>query len=105
MKGLMYIRAIWFNLGTRWHGSPWKLKRAIKKAKKLHEASHINPKKRKRYRVFFVGRKYRAMTRQDIQRQKHFGNWDWHVNATNMQPFCYFDTNTETPKFTEPCHS
>lgn len=102
MKVLLYIRAIWWNIGTRYYGSPAKLRRAIRTAKKLSKSTG------KRYRVFFVGRRFRAMTRQDIQRQKHFGNWNWHVNSTNMQPHCYFDSETNISsklKFENLCRS
>lgn len=102
MKMIMYIRAIWWNIGTRYYGSPAKLRKAIRKAKRLAKKSN------KRYRVFFVGRRYRVMTRQDIQRQKHFGNWNRHVNSTNMQPHCYFDSETNIaakPKYANLCRS
>ena len=102
MKILMYIRAIWWNIGTRYYGSPAKLRKAIRLAKRKAKSTG------KRYRVFFVGRRYRVMTRQDIQRQKHFGNWNWEVNSTNMQPHCYFDTENKisnNPKLSELCTS
>ena len=70
----------------RFKGSPFFLKRAIKLAKKL------NAETGKRYRVFFLQNKYQVLTRDNIQRRKHEKDFDWHVNSTNMQPFCFFDT-------------
>jgi hypothetical protein len=85
---ILKIKALFWAIKTRWNGSPWKKKRAIKTAVKLHL------KTGKRYRVFFVGGKYQAMSRDDIQYQKHYGSFKWHVNSTNMQPFCHWDSNT-----------
>jgi len=71
----------------RFKGSPVFLNKAIRRAKKL------NAKTGKRYRVFFIKNRYEALTREDIQRRKHSKEWGWHVNSTNMQPHCFFDTN------------
>lgn len=73
-------------LYVRFKGSDFFLKRAIKKAKKKRAEDG------KRYRVFFLQNKYQVLTRSDIQRRKHDNQFGWHVNSTNMQPHCFFDT-------------
>lgn len=92
---ILHIKAFAWAIQTRFYGSRFFLNKAIRQAVKLNRETN------KRYRVFFVGQRYRAMTRDDIQRQKHQGVWDWHVNSTNMQSFCWFDTQLThiPPKF------
>lgn len=80
------IGQIFIQLYIRFKGSPFFLNRAIKKAKSLSKSTG------KRYRVFFLKNRYQVLTRDDIQRKKHAGEWGWHVNSTNMQPMCFYDS-------------
>jgi hypothetical protein len=82
------IKQFLIGLYIRFKGRDAAKNRAIKQAKKL------NLKDGKRYRVFFIKNKYQVLSRQDIQNAKHRREWGWHVNSTNMQPLCFFDTNT-----------
>jgi hypothetical protein len=77
----------------RFWGNIYFRKLAIRKAKRLH-LSEPNPNRRTRYRVFFIERRYQVLTRQDIQRAKHEKRFASHVNSTNMQPHCFFDTDS-----------
>jgi ribosomal 50S subunit-associated protein YjgA (DUF615 family) len=77
----------WFkSLLIRYHGSPEKLKKAVSKAERLHTENG------KRYRVFFLAGRYRAMNRRDVQQRKRDGDWKRHVNMTNMEPLEFYDT-------------
>lgn len=82
------IKQLLFGLYIRFKGRDAAKDRAIKKAKKQHAQDG------KRYRVFFLKNEYQVFSRQDIQDAKHRKEWGWHVNSTNMQPLCFFDTNT-----------
>jgi hypothetical protein len=73
-------------LRTRYYGSPAKLSEAVNAAEKLHR------KKGKRYRVFFIGGRYRAMNRIEVQRKKHAGKWKRRVNMTRLEPLEFYDT-------------
>ncbi len=85
---LNHIVSVFLKLYIRYKGRDAALKRATKKAMKLHR------KTGKRYRVFFLANKYQAITRNDIQQHKHAKDWARHVNSTNLQPLCFFDTNS-----------
>jgi hypothetical protein len=89
----MKIKQLLIGLYIRFHGSDFFLNRAIKQARKLHLTSSNNPHYRKRYRVFFLKNRYRVISRDNIQMRKHSKEYGWHVNSTNMQPLCFFDTN------------
>lgn len=95
-----FVRLAWplKMLYVRFQGGKFKKNAAINKAKRRHRKSNIDPKKRKRYRVFFIGQKYRVYNRDDIQKAKHRKKFGWHVNCSNMQAFCEFDTNNITSK-------
>lgn len=73
-------------LYVRFRGRDASRNRAIKKALQKHRCDG------KRYRVFFLQNRYQVLTRQDIQRKKHSGDWGRHVNSTNMDPMKFFDT-------------
>jgi len=73
-------------LYVRFKGRDAARNRAIKKALRRHR------KTGKRYRVFFIQNRYQVMTRRDIQRKKHSGEWGTHVNSTNIDPMKFFDT-------------
>lgn len=77
-----------FGLYVRYKGRDAARNRAIKRAKKKHK------KTGKRYRVFFLQNRYQVITRTDIQRRKHANAWQRHVNSTNLQRLCFFDTNS-----------
>lgn len=77
---------------VRFKGRPRALQRAIKRADKLCKLNG------KRYRVYFVEGKYQALSRQQIQRKKHSGEWGRHVNVTRLEPLCFYDTLTGAGK-------
>lgn len=89
----MKIKQFLIGLYIRFKGSDLFLNRAIKKAKELHLSSSDNQHRRKRYRVFFLKNRYQVICRDDIQSRKHKKEYGWHVNSTNMQPLCFFDTD------------
>ncbi len=66
--------------------------RAISKAKRKHK------KTGRRYRVFFIQKKYQVLSRHDLQKKKHQKIFNRDVNSTNMDLFKTFDTNSLTPK-------
>jgi len=82
------IKQLLFSLYIRFKGRDAAKNRAIKKAKKQHAEDG------KRYRVFFLKNEYQILTRQDLQLRKHTGEFGRQVNSTKMQPFCFYDTNT-----------
>jgi hypothetical protein len=87
------IVSFFLKLYIRYKGRDAALRKATKKARKLHR------KTGKRYRVFFLANKYQVITRNDIQHRKHAKDWARHVNSTNLQPLCFFDTNSiHSPK-------
>jgi len=88
----MKIKQLLIGLYIRFKGRDAAKNRAIKKAKAM------NLKTGKRYRVFFLKNRYQVITRDDIQMRKHAKEYGWHVNSTNMQPMCFFDTRPVTPK-------
>lgn len=71
-------------------GNPWFLKMAIAKAKRRHRKTGLH------YRVYFLHGRFRIMSRIDLQRAKHAGKFDWHVNSTNMEQYSFFST-LDTP--------
>ena len=78
---------LYFNsLYVRFKGRPAALKKAIHRANKL---CRVN---KKRYRVYFLSRKYQAISRPEIQWRKKTGGWKRHVNVTKMEPMCFYDT-------------
>lgn len=81
------VASLFLGWYIRYKGRDAALARATKKAKKLHT------KTGKHYRVFFLQNRYQVITRSDIQHRKHAKEWARHVNSTNMQPLCFFDTN------------
>lgn len=91
----MKIKQYLIGLYIRFKGRDAAKNKAIEKAKKLHLASSDNLYNRKRYRVFFLKNKYQVITRDDIQMRKHAKEYGWHVNSTNMQSLCFYDTDVE----------
>lgn len=93
LKWLLFpFQQFFLKLWIRYKGRPGALNRARKKAVKLHKRN------KKRYRVFFLQNRYQVLTRDDLQKRKHTGEFDWIVNSTNMNAFAFFDTNTLTLK-------
>lgn len=90
---LIRIKQLWINFWTRYQGSPAKLEKAKKKADRLSLA------KGKRYRVFFLKGRYRVMTRLDVQRKKHSGEWNQGVNMTKLENMQFYDSNPENIQF------
>jgi len=89
-------RAAWFvitfrGIRVRFAGRPANLQRAIKKAKKLHT------KTGRRYRVFFIARRYRVYHRDDIKANKKAGIFRWWINSTTINKISFFDTNDLQP--------
>lgn len=76
------------NLYIRFKGRPGALKKAMRRADSLYR------KKRKRYRVYFLSGQYQALSRREIQRKKHSGQWNRNVNVTKLEPLAFYDTLT-----------
>jgi hypothetical protein len=87
----LYQTQVVFNLRIRFHGRPGALKRAIKKATKLHA------KDNKRYRVFFLGMRYRVYCRHEIKDYKKAGVFASYINSTTIDSIKFFDTNDLEP--------
>lgn len=77
------------NLFIRWRGSNIKKAKAIRKADKLHQETG------KQYRVFFLGMRYRVLTRDDIQRLKHEKLFARHINSTNIDHLSFYNTGDQ----------
>ncbi len=76
-------------LYIRFCGRPAALKKATKKAIKLHKENG------KRYRVFFFGYQYRVWTRQDIKERKNIGLFKRDLKAgDDFDTIAFFDTNS-----------
>ena len=75
---------------VRFRGNRGHLERAIRKAKRRHRRNG------RRYRVTFIGRRYRVYHRDDIRELKKNRAFNHAVNVTGMerQGIIYFDTNT-----------
>jgi hypothetical protein len=87
----IYQTRMVFELRIRFHGRPGALKRAIKKAKKLHA------KDNRRYRVFFLGMRYRVYCRHEIKDYKKAGVFASYINSTTIDSSKFFDTNDLEP--------
>ena len=83
---LFYFRQLVYKIQIRWYATPKKLQKAISKADKLHR------KTGKRYRVFFLEMRYRALCRDDIKERKKNGFFVYRANSTNMDEYKYYDT-------------
>ena len=85
------------HLYIRFCGRPGKLKRARRKAKKLHA------KDGKRYRVFFFGYRYHVWDRAHVRERIKSGLFKHDRKAgKDFDAICFFDTNTLNPS---PCTS
>lgn len=73
-------------LWIRYKGRPAALRKAIKKANQLC-LQH-----KKRFRVYFLGGRYVALTRTQVQWKKHTGEWSRNVNMQRLEPMEYYDT-------------
>lgn len=78
-------------LVIRYHGRPSAFNKAVKRATNLHK------KTGKRYRVFFIDRRYRVYTRPDIKYKKKAGEFRRYINSTSIDSIKYFDTNDLQP--------
>ncbi len=88
---MIQIKNFFTKLYIRFCGRDAVLKRAIRKAIKLHN------KTGKRYRVFFFGYKYRVWTRQDIKERKNIGLFKSELKAgEDFDTIAFFDTNNLT---------
>ena len=83
---LFYFRQLIYKIQIRWYATPKKLQKAIDRANKLHE------KTGKRYRVFFLEMRYRALCREDIKERKQNGFFVYRANSTNLDGYKYYDT-------------
>jgi len=85
IKKLLNVLNGWY---IRFCGRPGALKRAVKKANKLHK------KTGQRYRVFFFGNKYYAWNRQDIKERKRSGLFYKYLKVgADFDAICFYDTN------------
>lgn len=80
------VRRKVFEYSIRFHGRPAAFRRAMRKANRLSK------KRNKRYRVYFLNRRYRVYHRDDIREKKRSGLFNHNVNVTNMQPIEFYDT-------------
>lgn len=78
-------------LRIRFHGRPAALRRAIRKADKL------NKENGKRYRVFFLGMRYRVYDRMTIKDYKKAGIFNRYINSTTIDSQKFYDTNDSEP--------
>lgn len=76
-------------LFLRFWGSPLMLRRAQKKADRMSR------KQNRRFRVYFIGGRYRVMTRLDVKAKKHAGDWNPNVNVTKLIPMQFYDTQSK----------
>jgi len=83
---LFYLSQLIYKIKIRWYATPKKLQKAIDRANELHE------KTGKRYRVFFLEMRYRALCRDDIKERKKNGFFVYWANSTNMDGYKYYDT-------------
>lgn len=74
-----------------YHGRDAALKKAVKKAQKLHANNG------KRYRVFFLDGRYRVYDRDEIKNNKKDGTFNKYINSTSIDPIKFFDTNDIQP--------
>lgn len=73
----------------KWRMRPSALKRAKKKADRLHK------KTGHRYRVFFILQRYRVMTRNDIRDRKKSGLFKFFLKAgADFDRFSLYDTGS-----------
>lgn len=91
---LLYHTPQVLKLRIRFHGRPAALRRAIRKANKL------NKENGKRYRVFFLGMRYRVYDRLTIKGYKKAGVFNRYINSTTIDQTKFYDTNDF-----EPCTS
>lgn len=80
------IKYYFIGLYIRFKGRPAALKKAMRLANRLCRRN------KKRYRVYFMDRKYQALSRTEIQQKKRSGEWNQNVNVTKMEPMCFYDT-------------
>ena len=81
------LKNYFVTLYIRFCGRNAALRRAIKKAKKLHAETG------RRYRVFFFGYKYHVWTRSDIKERKHIGLFKLNLKAgDDFDGIAFFDT-------------
>ena len=71
---------------VRYYGNNFKKQKAIRKADQLHKSTG------KQYRVFFLGMRYRVLTRDDIQSLKHDRVFARHINSTNIDHLSFYKT-------------
>lgn len=80
------LQLLWLRFKMR----PANLNKAIRKANKLHLQTG------KRYRVFWLGWKYRAWCRDDIKRLQHDGNLKHGVKAgIDFDGVAFYDTDSK----------
>ncbi|HHU96841.1 MAG: hypothetical protein QM237_10865 [Bacteroidota bacterium] len=89
MTRLFKIITNWFKIQRlRFQMRPARLKRAIKKANRLHERDG------KRYRVFFFGDRYHVWNRMEIRRRQASGLLKRSKKAgEDFDGICFHDTN------------
>ncbi|MDR1644213.1 MAG: hypothetical protein LBS05_00085 [Tannerellaceae bacterium] len=86
------IKNFFTGLYIRFRGRPSRLKRAIRRADRLHRQTG------KRYRVFFFGYRFVVWTRQDIKERKRIGLFRSDKKAgADFDTICFYDTQKTTP--------
>lgn len=81
-----------YRLLLLYHGSPNKLRKAIRKADRMAA------KNNRRYRVYFLAGRYRVYNRGDIHNLRHGNLIRYGVNVTNMEQFEHYDTHPNLKK-------
>ncbi|MDR1102952.1 MAG: putative virulence factor [Tannerella sp.] len=87
------IKDFFTQLYLCFRGRPGALRRAVRRAKRLHR------KTGRRYRVFFFGYRYRVWSRVDIRRRIKSGLFKSGLKAgKDFDLICFFDTNEIEPE-------
>lgn len=87
------IQLTFVKLSIRYHGRDAALKKAIAKADKKHKETGY------RYRVVFLGRRYRVLCRNDVREYKKGGVFNYFINSTALDNIAYYDTHQKL----QPC--
>ena len=92
-KLLVKILTKFIELRAKWRGNLYNFRRAVKKAE--HLAKGNGHQKGKRTYVYFIGGKYRAFNRKDVQALRNAGVFKANINTQSLAKICLYDTQTK----------